>query len=116
MEKKHIFIETGNAIIRVDLSQIIYIEKVGRKALVVTENGVITWYRTMDQLKTVTDERFMKCHRSYLINMDKIVKMESQNIWLEGGFHIIFGRESFRKAMHIFREYICSEKTSKNID
>lgn len=114
MEKKYIFIESDNAIIRVDMSHIIYIEKIGRKALVVTEKGVITWYRTMDQLRDVTDERFMKCHRSYLINMDKIVKMENQNIWLEDGFHIIFGRESFRKAMHAFREYICSKIPSEN--
>lgn len=116
MEKKYIFIETGNAIIRVDLSQVIYIEKVGREALVVTEKGVITWYRTMAQLREVTDDRFIKCHRSYLINMDKIVKMENQTICLEGGFSIIFGRESFRKATHIFREYIGLEKTSENDD
>ena len=46
--------------------------------------------------------------------MDKIIKMENQNIWLEGGFNIIYGRESFRKAMRIFRDYITAKNNCKN--
>lgn len=116
MKKDFIYVESGNSIIRVDLSEIIFIEKDGRKAIIVTADNEIVWYRTMEQLKEAVDDRFIACHRSYLINMDKIVKMEEQNIWLEGGFNIVFGRESFRKAMRIFRNYINTEKNCKNND
>ena len=116
MSKKNVIIEKANSIIKLELEEIIYIEKVGRKALVVTENEKITWYRTVEQLKDAVDEIFLSCHRSYLLNMDKIVRMEDQAIWMEGGHVVFFGRESYRKALRIFREYIDSEKNKENDD
>ena len=114
MRKEFVYVKTGRAVIRVNMDEIIYIEKEGREAVIVTENGKIRWYCTMKNMKSLVDERFITYHRSYLVNMDKIIKMENQNIWLEGGFNIIYGRESFRKAMRIFRDYITAKNNCKN--
>ncbi len=116
MKEKYIYIENGNTITRIALSDVIYIEKHGRQAVVTTENEELIWCRTMEQLKEAVDERFICCHRSYVINMDKIEKMEDQTIWLEGGFKVFYGRESFRKALRAFRDYISLEKSNKNDD
>ena len=116
MRKEYVYVKTGRSITRVDMDAIIYIEKDDREAILVTADEEIRWYCTMKQMKELVDDRFIKCHRSYLVNMDKIIKMEHQNIWLEGGYNIIFGRESFRKAMKIFSDYISAKNNRKNDD
>ena len=116
MRKEYVYVKTGKSIIRVNLDEIIYVEKEGREAILVTEKEEIRWYCTMDRMKELVDERFITCHRSYLVNMDKIIRMENQNIWLEGGFNIIFGRESFRKAMRFFRDYVSAKNNCKKDD
>ena len=116
MRKEFFYVETARTVIRVDMDDIIYIEKDDREAIMVLGDREIRWYCTMKCMKQMVDERFITCHRSYLINMDKIIRMENQNIWLEGGFNIIFGRESFRKALRIFHDYLSAKNNCKNND
>lgn len=103
---KYIPVETAKEICRVYLDEILYIEKKRRQAILITESGQIVFYCDMAFLKKYVDERFLACHRSYLFNMDKIQRMADQTIYLEGGFRVFLGRESFRRGRKIFSAYI----------
>ena len=83
-----------------------YIEKRRRQAILITESGKTVFYCNMDFLKQYVDERFLDCHRSYLFNMDKILRMADQTVYMEGGFRVFLGRECFRRGRKIFGEYI----------
>ena len=87
---KYIPVKTAKEIRRVYLDEILYIEK----------------RRRQDFLKQYVDERFLDCHRSYLFNMDKILRMADQTVYMEGGFRVFLGRECFRRGRKIFGEYI----------
>lgn len=108
----NIIIDTATTIVKLALSDIIFIEKLGRQAIIVTDKEEIILYKTMDQLRQIfKDERFLKCHRSYIINMDRIERMDARKIWLSGGYDLEFGRESYRRARNIFLGYIEAKRS-----
>ena len=103
---KYIPVETAKETRRVCLDEILYIEKKKRQAVLITESGKTVFYCNMAFLKRYVDERFLDCHRSYLFNMDKILRMADQTVYMEGGFRVFLGRECFRRGLKIFGEYI----------
>lgn len=106
MVRKYIPIDTAKQTRRVFLDDIIYIEKKRRQVILITKTENIIFYSTMDDVKKYMDERFLFCHRSYLFNMDKILRMEDQTIHMEQDYKIFLGRECFRRARNTFREYL----------
>lgn len=110
MTRKYIPIRTKKETGRVYLDEIIYVEKNLRKTMLVTEARIVTLYSDMAYIKQFTDERFLDCHRSFLFNMDKIILMTNQTVYLEKGFQVGLGRESFRRGRHIFDAYLQQEK------
>jgi len=55
------------------------------------------------------DERFLKCHRSCIINMDKVQRMKEQTIFFENGYSFAIGKEKFQSAKQHFARYIVQE-------
>lgn len=106
MIRKYIPIETAKQTGRVFLDDIIYIEKKRRQVILITQTGSITFYSNMDNVKKYMDERFLSCHRSYLFNMDKILRMEDQTVYMEQDFKVFLGRECFRRGRRVFKEYL----------
>lgn len=111
--RKYIPVETKKETGRIYLGEIIYIEKQLRKAILVTRTREVAVYCAMEDIKQYTDERFLDCHRSYLFNMDKILRMESQVIYMEHGHHVTLGRESFTRGRRQFRTYLQRKNAEK---
>lgn len=100
-----------NAIYSIEYKDIIYFEKNLRKITVHIrgrgeENTSIDFFGKISEIEGDLDERFMKCHRSYLINMDSIVWMKNCEIYLTNNRSIHLGRDTFYKARVIFTEYL----------
>lgn len=115
MMRKYIPIETKKETGRVYLGEIIYIEKQLRKAVLVTRTRSVTMYCGMEDIKQYTDERFLDCHRSYLFNMDKILRMADQCVYMERGHCISLGQESFSRGRKQFRSYLQRKKGGENL-
>ncbi|MCB6992529.1 LytTR family transcriptional regulator [bacterium 210820-DFI.6.37] len=113
MEHKYIPVVTRKATARVYLNEIIYIEKRGRKTVLITENGSIDFYCEMAYIKKYTDGRFLDCHRSYLFNMDRIRTMTDQTIHMDLDFSVVLGREAFRRGRRIFSNYVSKGASQK---
>ena len=74
------------------------------------------FYGNFYEIEPYLDERFMRCHRSYVINMDFIVWMSGCEIYLETNEEIHMGRDTYGRARKIFTEYINNkypQKTTK---
>lgn len=64
-------------------SQIYYFEAREKKIFVCTGKEEFSFYNTMDKLKEELPENFIRCHRSFIVNRNKIRKvMLSQNLIL----------------------------------
>lgn len=67
---------------KIKFRSISYLESVGRKIRFYTSVGCFEAYKTMEEIKEMLPPQFQQCHRSYVVNTDKIVKITSKGILL----------------------------------
>lgn len=79
-----IFLKVDSKLIKVKINDILYIEAKGDYALFKTaEKGFIV-HTTMKRVEErLSDHNFVKVHRSYVINLSKIVDIEESNLLIE---------------------------------
>jgi two-component system, LytTR family, response regulator len=70
-------LKSNNTFVYIDMEDILFIEKEGRKSIVHTE---LEQFETMESLHEIEErlpKSFFKTHRSYLVNLKRIVQIES---------------------------------------
>lgn len=67
----------------VKINSILYIEKIGNKSFIHTKSECIESTKTLNTLLESLPSNFIKCHRSYIVNTDKIYRVDRKN-------HILF--------------------------
>lgn len=105
-KRKYMPIIKRNEVLKVDIEQILMIEQDCRKILIHTAEGVISQYKKIEDVKQYLDKRFYQCHRSCIINLDKVIHMREQTIFFESGLTIHMGRESFIRTKQFFARFI----------
>lgn len=79
--KHELYIKTDGKYIRMAYEDILYFENVGDYIKAITTHGNYIFNETLKALdKKITNPRFLKVHRSYIINMSKIVDIEDNTI------------------------------------
>jgi DNA-binding LytR/AlgR family response regulator len=91
---------------KIYIENIMLIEQERRKIIILTEDNKYSWYGKIGELSEYLDNRFLKCHSSYIINMDKVIRMREQTIFFENGYTIMVGRDKFVFAKQLFARYI----------
>ncbi len=74
---KKIFLHL-NKWVSIRTNDILYIEKIGNKSIVVTKQGKNSTLKTLDALLEELPINFRKCHRSYIINENKIIQIDKK--------------------------------------
>ena len=74
---KKIFLHL-NKWVSIRTNDILYIEKIGNKSIVVTKQGRNSTLKTLDALLEELPINFRKCHRSYIINENKIIQIDKK--------------------------------------
>lgn len=83
-EAAHLFVKTDRKYVRIDLSELQYIESVGDYCLFKTERDRFTVHTTLKSVAERLDEaKFVKVHRSFIINLDKIKDIEDYNLLIQ---------------------------------
>ena len=79
-----LYIKSDGRYIRIDYNDILYFENVGDYIKVVTTHGGYIFHDTMKALdKKIVNPRFLKVHRSYIVNMGKFLDIEDNSIVIE---------------------------------
>jgi two-component system LytT family response regulator len=76
-KNKRLGIKSQNTFLFLPIEDILFIEKEGRKTVIHTRNERYETNETLQELSTKLDGNFHKTHRSFLVNLTKIVKIES---------------------------------------
>lgn len=72
-----------DSFIRLNYSDIYFFEKSLRKITVYSVKGEFSFYGRMDELlDRMGSEQFILCHKSYLVNKAKILKLKNDNIYI----------------------------------
>ena len=96
----------GRAIQSIPVDGIVFMEKSMRKIRVHTKDGIVEFYGKFSDIAEYLDERFMCCHRSYIINMDEIVLMNCRKIFVSSNDCIDLGRDTYSRARKAYGSYL----------
>lgn len=90
---KNIIIQKNNICKLIPFSQIIYCEVYGRKIYIHRQsNETIDYYNKLNDLEKCIDNRFFRCHRSYLVNLDYVCGYSGGIIILSDGSKVPVSR------------------------
>lgn len=82
--QKEIYIKSEGRLVRVAYDQIYFFENVGDYIKCVSTLGSHVFHGTIKALDThIKHPRFLKVHRSYIINMDFIIDIEDNTIVIQ---------------------------------
>ncbi len=83
--KQHFIIVTRKGITKLKTDNINYFEKDLRLVHVHTDGGIYSFYESFKNLVKKIDDRFCRCHNSYIVNLDKVIQVERYNTHLVNG-------------------------------
>ena len=84
-EEEYIFVKSNLKNRKVVLNDIKWVEALGDYIKVVTNEGNIVILSTMKSFeKQLPEDKFLRIHKSYIVNLEKVEKFNSKNIEVEG--------------------------------
>lgn len=86
---------------KIRFSAIRYIESSGRKMLLYTDDGSFETYMTVEDALGRLPSQFVQCHRSYIINADRIEKYSADGVLLTGGALVPISRSYLKRMKEI---------------
>lgn len=90
--EKTLLITNGTSASRVPLKDILYCEAMNHQITVHTLTEQIQFFGTLDAVQEKLDNRFFRCHRSYIVNMNHVIDKQLGLAIMEGGDHILIAR------------------------
>ena len=75
-----IFIKVDGKFIKLNYQEIGYLENIGDYVKVITDSQTLTIHATMKYLEEKLGLPFVRVHRSYIVNINKIVDIEENNL------------------------------------
>ena len=103
---KDYFFHTGGERIRVDRRRILYLESVRRQLHLITTDKEYYYYGGLDQAQRELGEGFLRCHRSYLINLQYLRSYKHGMAYMEGGREIPVSRLRSREFSGVILQYM----------
>ena len=102
-------INQGSKIITLPLSKVLYFEVFNRKVAAILDNSTIEFYgRLSDVESLISNYNFVRCHRSYLVNICKISQLSSSEITLNNFTKIPIGKKYITNLENEFFNFIDS--------
>ncbi len=100
-----------NTLIRVPYNDILYVESSNNKCILHCVNGEehVIYKKLCDIEKELDDSRFLRCHQSYLVNMNHIQRAEEQFTLFTGDV-IMIRQKSLKDIREKYMKYIGHQK------
>ena len=114
-EPPYITVRSQRLDVRCNVSEILFAEIYDKLCLIHTKTNTIQTYTPLDEIeRQVPDKLFLRCHRSYLVNMSYITRMEDTQFTVHE-HHSIPIRKSDRQALkQRYLDYLFT--TTRNSD
>ncbi len=91
----------------ISFEEIVFCEIINRKVyLHLVSSEVIDFYDRIEKLETRLDQRFFRCHRSYLINLQYLRSYKHGMAYMEGGREIPVSRLRSREFSGVILQYM----------
>lgn len=100
-------VRNKQSILKINLDDIIFFESKLRKINILSSNALdISFYDKLDNIeKNLPSKNFVRCHKSYLVNLNYIKKIENSKIITLNNIIIPISRSYLKNTKDIFFEY-----------
>ncbi len=99
-------IYNAGKIIRILMSEILYMESDKRKIRIVCVNQEYETYDKISNMREKLGAEFVQCHKSCLVNMYYIRELKRDRILLANGMEVMVSRNQYRETKETFLNYI----------
>lgn len=89
----------------VPLEEILYMEKFLRQIVVYTEKGAYTYYARFEDVIPSLDIRFFRCHRSYIVNLERITYLGDMNVKMDDESELMLSNNTIIRIRRQFEKY-----------
>lgn len=105
--ERYIEVKTGKTSERVLCKKIFYIEVYNKILFIHTNNEVLKTYGSLDELEhELQGLPFLRCHRSYLVNMEQIQDMLDVEFILSNNERVPMRRKGRTQIQKIYQDYL----------
>lgn len=101
-----IAVQRGGTIHVVSSISLLYMESRGRVVQLCTDEEILESYDKLDTLTGQMDERFLQCHKSYVVNMDRVRQFQGDRFLMENGVEIPISQSRRKDVRQRFLAYI----------
>ena len=104
--KKYIMVKSSGTQQKLLLKDIYYIESGNKKVIFHTTKGTLEGYGKMEELENGVGNIFSRCHRCYLVNMEKISAYSADNIQVTNGDNLLLARKKYSDFIKTYMRYV----------
>ena len=79
----HLIVQSGTAMHRIAFHQICYLEAIDKKVTVFTQRQSIVFRKTLGSIAEALPSSFVRCHRSYIVNLNCIESADFSEMTLQ---------------------------------
>ncbi len=105
-EEACIAIKKGGMTQKVFLREIFYLEIFNRKIIMHTAKENIEFYGKLAELENSLGNEFMRCHRSFIVNLRYVLKYDARSIILEDGTEILLSKKKYPDFVKKYMQYL----------
>lgn len=117
-EDAYLTLKTGNGIVKLPFSQIVYVEVINRSVQFILTDGEIRkayGYLTDYETDLLSDHHFYKPHRSYVVNLSHVTELNKKGFTTKDGKTVPVARDTFPKAKAAYMKYLLSGNERREI-
>ncbi len=86
--------------------EICYLESAGHMVTIYTKTDCHRCYGRLEKLYECLPEHFIQCHKSYVVNMDLISRMEKGQVWMEDETKIPISKARYGATKARYHRYM----------
>lgn len=108
--QRYLELTSKRGLVRIAFSDILYVTSEKRKISVMQPNGRIDEaYKKLDEIEAVLDQRFVRCHQSFLVNMDCVHGITNEGFLLVDNQFVPISQKRYWAAKKQYVRYIKSK-------
>ena len=115
-KQKSLPVKIGSNIQTVYYKDILFIESAAKILNIhIVKNKILTFCSKLDDIEAqINDKRFIRCHKSFLVNMDYILSIENNSFKLIDSIKIPIVQRNFASIKKRFYDFILDKANLKN--
>lgn len=106
VQLENMCIRTAEGARRIPIEQIQYLESAGRKLLVHMQENTLEMYGRISEMEQELGVGFVRCHKSYLVNMDAAAEIRQKKVLLKCGTEVPISQLRYTETKRVFMNYV----------